>query len=275
MDMFTAKQLREMQESLQQIAEASENILQQAERSCRHIQERLSELRTYILSYTFRDETEEVRFFKEIKPLYVSEWMYYKELFQIEAHKPSGDASLMIAYYKESLQSIHAALTQHHNLYIYYKTGRSDLDKRYFIRANSNMFEFASPELDPQFSTTGSNALSGIIAWERITDYIGYQIRTLQYGPSLTNDVSDVALPWTDKKAGLIELMYGLQAVGCLNNAQTELKQIARLFEMAFHIDLGNYTKVFQEIVIRKKNRTAFIDRLRDMLLKRMDEAVG
>ena len=71
----------------------------------------------------------------------------------------------------------------------------------------------------------------------------------------------------------LRELLYALQSAGLFNNSKIDRKQLANQLEHFFNIDLGNYYRVFQEMRIRKINRTTFLDQLKDRLIQRMDEA--
>ena len=80
-------------------------------------------------------------------------------------------------------------------------------------------------------------------------------------------------LSWTASKASLIELLYGLQSTGVFNNGQAALNDVAMFMEAVFHIKLGNYYRVFQEIRIRKKSRTQFLDEMKERLIQKMDYA--
>jgi len=76
---------------------------------------------------------------------------------------------------------------------------------------------------------------------------------------------------WTGSKAALTELIYALQSGGVLNNGLTPIKEIAENFEKIFQVELGNYYHCFNEIRLRKKNRTALLDHLREKVLQKMD----
>jgi len=75
---------------------------------------------------------------------------------------------------------------------------------------------------------------------------------------------------WTDSKAALTELIYALQYGGVLNNGLIGVKEIAEKFEQIFQVELGNYYHCFNEIRLRKKNRTALLDHLREKVLQKM-----
>jgi hypothetical protein len=48
---------------------------------------------------------------------------------------------------------------------------------------------------------------------------------------------------------------------------------MAAVCEQIFNIDLGNYYHTFIEIRSRKSNSTKFIDKLKESLLKRIEES--
>jgi hypothetical protein len=47
---------------------------------------------------------------------------------------------------------------------------------------------------------------------------------------------------------------------------------IAKAFEDAFNIELGDFYHTFMELKARKINRTKFLDNLCEALIKKMDE---
>ena len=84
--------------------------------------------------------------------------------------------------------------------------------------------------------------------------------------------VSDNSLIWTASKTAFTELIYALYSHGAFNNGNTEIKLIAKTFEDAFNIELGDFYHTFMELKARKINRTKFLDRLCEALIKKMDE---
>jgi hypothetical protein len=70
------------------------------------------------------------------------------------------------------------------------------------------------------------------------------------------------SLQWTDSSVGLVEMIYAFYAKGSFNNGNATIREIAEYFEDVFSVHLGNYYRVFQEILCRKKGLTQFMDRL-------------
>jgi hypothetical protein len=108
-----------------------------------------------------------------------------------------------------------------------------------------------------------------------LTEYCNAELSELkcEVHPISKNGANYTMLRWTAPKVALIELIYALHASGVYNNGNTDLKRIASAFERFFQVDLGNFFNAFQEIRIRKKNRTVFVDRLKETLIRRMDAA--
>ncbi|MES2329666.1 MAG: RteC domain-containing protein [Bacteroidota bacterium] len=70
---------------------------------------------------------------------------------------------------------------------------------------------------------------------------------------------------WTLSKTDLIELIYALHSGGAFNKGTASIAQITRFFESVLHIQLGNTSMTFQEI-LRRKDSTAFLERLKEKL---------
>ena len=79
-------------------------------------------------------------------------------------------------------------------------------------------------------------------------------------------------LTWTGAKTDLVELIYALHAVGAFNNATPDLRKIVEAFELIFNVNLGNYSRTFLSIRIRKTGQTAFLDQLQQRLMQRINE---
>lgn len=165
------------------------------------------------------------------------------------------------------------------DFYQYYKAGKTYLDRQYFLRCpqhpdlTSDRYFF---DRDPEFSTSHDFKLSRMIANERLAEYLIGVLENSGKHPNQSRfeaETSDRPLYWTASKADLTELVYALQGAGCLNNGSVEVKTIATFLEEKFQMPLGHIYRTFLELKGRKKNRTPFLDRLREKLIERMDAA--
>lgn len=196
---------------------------------------------------------------------------------QIETRRPNGSHTAQCDYLAKELDRLQHFFDNNLSFYQYYRTGATHLDEKFFMRKpfdthlNLDPFVF---DMDASFSTSHDYKLARLIANEMLEHYLKDALDDLQLSrekPKSTGDCK-LRLNWTGSKAALIELLYGLQSAGTFNNANVEIKQIAAYFEAVFDVDLGNFYRTFQEIRIRKKNRTSFLDTLKTCLINKMDE---
>lgn len=82
---------------------------------------------------------------------------------------------------------------------------------------------------------------------------------------------SNQKLTWTASKTDLVELLYGIFYTSALNNGTLNLKQIATFLETTFDISIGDFYRTYLQMRIRK-NRTAFLNRMKKVLEEKMDE---
>ena len=89
---------------------------------------------------------------------------------------------------------------------------------------------------------------------------------------TVKNGFMGKVLRWTGTKRALVELIYALDACGCLNKGTVDIKEIVAYFEYVFDIDLGDFYHTYMELKAKTKDRTGFLSTLKDRLLMRMRE---
>ncbi|MFR9542322.1 MAG: RteC domain-containing protein [Rikenellaceae bacterium] len=80
----------------------------------------------------------------------------------------------------------------------------------------------------------------------------------------------DEHLVWSATQNAAVELGYALFASGALNNGNATLKRIMYTIERVFNTKLGNFYHTYGFIRGRKKDRTAFLNDLRNKLEQKM-----
>ena len=239
------------------------------------ITEVLSHLRSLIKQQGFQDAEEEIYFYKYIKPKFHALYIYHATLFNIESDKPIGSKKTRRRYFHNELRRIDNFFYHHLELYKYYRSGKTHLDREFFIRGQAfkeDTIDIVTPVIDREFCTPQSVNLSVLLAFEQVKEYLQNSMMEIETPAIPRIAVEQQTIAWTDTKAGLIELAYALHAAGALNNGQATLKQTIEFLQTTFHIDLGNTSRTFQAILARKKGDTAFLDRLKAALLKRIEE---
>lgn len=275
MEKFIASEYARMNESLQAIAIKAANGLQKAERSCQAVQSSIRHLREFISDYAFKDDAEEICFFKELKPKFLKELIYFSELYHIESEKPVTGREIQEDYYKHIMEGMRLFFEKNRQFYTYYLAGKTHVDEMYFLRRSDTVDISPSeylPDIDTRFSTVYSYKLSKILAYEDLNRYLQHAIHAL-YSSANQSAVERPKITWTDSKVDLVELVYAIHAKGAVNHGEADITVIAGAVGQAFGIDLGNVSSAFnQNIRIRKKNRTAGLQQLMDHLTRRMDD---
>ncbi|HEY2649480.1 MAG TPA: RteC domain-containing protein, partial [Puia sp.] len=80
---------------------------------------------------------------------------------------------------------------------------------------------------------------------------------------------------WTGKQIDLIELGYALKETGSLNEGNASLKEIFEYLSEVFEVEPGNTSRLFQDIITRKTSQTAFIDLMKEKILKRIEDVLN
>ena len=121
--------------------------------------------------------------------------------------------------------------------------------------------------------STGYDLLAPrLIAAEMLLGYLNRKVLLAMEGAYA---VQEKEHHWTDRKAAAVELIYGIWAMGSVDNGRVSIVELVMLFEQMFHIDLGDVYHTFISMRNRKNSRTAYLDQMKERLLKRMDETDG
>lgn len=242
-------------------AETSDEVVRYS-RALYSVKKMIAELRRFAYSYQFKSRDEEIEFFKYIKPSALSQFFYYDALISFTISEPKDNIEKLKAYCEKQLASIQEFSNANLEFFKYCTSSGSYLDELYFIRKGEQVDD---PNLDVQFSTGYDVILGRFIAGFLLIKFIEGRVQASSATPGST-------LNWTSKKAHLVELIYALHKADVFNNGKADLKHIASTFESLFNVRLGNLYRQFQDISLRKTNRTVFIDELKEKLEERMDE---
>lgn len=265
-----------LQTELDLIHLQTQDPVQYSEKAVHTVLNKLNELKTVILKRNSLKKKDEIFFFKNIKPLFTSKFIYYNEIYSIETSLPIGSTKTCQKHYNAQLTKINLFFEENREFYRYYKTGNTLLDHKYFRRGNYDM-KVATDNLyvlsDNNFSTSHDFKVARILANESLKIYVENKLHHLKNTAS-ANNTSKVEHPlkWTGSKVGIIELIYALHTEGVFNYGNAELKNIIRCFEKSFELDLGQFHRTFSEITARKSNRTKFLQTLQENLVRLMED---
>lgn len=266
--------LQKLEIRIQELEIEIDSPIQRIETIITHIISSLSELKQYVLDKGFKSVEEEILFFKYQKPAIVSKLIYYNAIYKIETKKPYGNGKVLKKYFNNELAKLKRYFDNNLEFYKYHRTNNSFIDEKLFVRGKHDIklsldtFYF---EADHRFSTSHDYKVAKIIANDLIQVYLEDQLTN--NNQKKENDTT--TLTWTGSKTSLTELIYALFSQGVFDNGNADIKVIARTFETAFNINLGDFYHTYLELKSRKMNRTKFLDSLRDALIKKMDEQEG
>lgn len=227
------------------------------------IRETVRELKEFTFKYKFINEAEEIKFFKQIMPVFLSQFYYYKKIFEIRLFDSFRDVKTRHSNYCHILQKLERYVSKNSEFYKYYLTNMTYLDNQYFTRGKN----MKSIELNEKVLTGYDIKLGKLLANDLIKSFAMTWLNKSQ-SESFSGRGS---LTWTGSKTALIELVYALHAIGAFNNGSADIKLIAVVIENSFNISLGNYYRVFQDIRIRKGSSTSFLESLREKLRHLID----
>jgi hypothetical protein len=270
--------LSDLNEQLNFIDIEIDDTINRCEKAIEIIIVSIQKLKILFLKEKFKNQEQEIDFFKNIKPKFTSKFIYYNIIYKIETKKPYGGERIVKKYLNNELQKLKTYFDNNLDFYKYYRTGNNYLDFKYFVRGKFDIkltidsFFF---EVDHNFSTSHDFKVAKILAHDLVQVYL--ENKLIEINNKSVKEKSqhnhNAKLTWTAPKVALIELLYALQSEKVFNNGSTDLKEIAEYLENIFNVDLGQYRRTFLEIRVRKTERTKFLNTLKETLEKRMNNS--
>lgn len=77
---------------------------------------------------------------------------------------------------------------------------------------------------------------------------------------------------WTGKTSDLVEILYGIDELGCINDGETPLKEVAAYFYKMLGVNAKECYHIYADMKMRKnESRTYFLDKMQERVNRRMD----
>lgn len=279
-DNFIRTELTLLDYEIESIDLYDNNIISQSLNIIQILQKSLSKIREFVLINSFQSNEEEIIFFKEQKPEILSRLLFFNKIYQIESKFPNGSNSVASKYIVNELDSLTFFFNRNLDFYQYYRSKSTIYDSYYFLRDKADLrlaSDSAYFNCDTSFSTGYDYKIAKILANEMLRIYLNKRLMNLNQDNS--NDIDDKktmhlksTMIFTGKKVWLIELGYALANSGDINNKTMEIKEVMDLLGNMFNVDLGDYYRTYISIKDRKKDRTIYLNKLIEILEKKMDE---
>ena len=269
---YTSQLKKEIDVSLEQIESSEISIITKSLEASNILAEAFKQLKTFILSYDFMDNEEEILFFKEIKPKLCYRLIYYRKVYNIEMNRPIG-MDKQREYLCEELNKINTYNTKRLDFIRYYRSASSHLDALYFLRGRTDAEQYLETfyyELDPNFSTNCDFKVAKILSNDMLSAYLMHEIELLNDNGSKTCSFGFPATKktWMGSKAELQEQIFAWDSAGTFGNVP--LTQLYDYIQNVFNIQLdSNLSRTFGDLKIRN-TPTPFLDKLKDALLRHM-----
>ncbi len=192
--------IKELEVTLTQLKTQTEDFVELTEKAMGLCDSVMSKFRVSVLKYGFISTEEEIYFFKHVKPKVESKFIFYTELFILEAHLPVGECKTQVRYLQNEIAKLCAYQMDNKEFYQYYGRNKTDLDQIYFLRGNldSRIHEDnISCHSDPNFCTGYDKILARIMANDQLKKYITNEIRKLKGNTAIVSN-----LYWTNRRRG-------------------------------------------------------------------------
>ena len=237
------------------------------------IETRSKELFKWLKKHKFSSPEEEIYFFKDLKPIFISKLIYYKTVLSIETNLPTSKKN-KIKFYEEALNSIQENTNKNRKFYEYYRARASHKDNIYFLRncdANILKRDCSLINYDVKLCTTHDYNMAVMIANDILTNYLENKIEQLENNSSIVHPSIQQTINWTGNKIDLIELIYALHHSKKINNGSTDIKELALFFGKIFNQNIEeNIYRFYIDIKNRKTGRSKFINQLSEVLEKQI-----
>lgn len=264
-----------LERKLQRLNSETDDIFEEIELGVFHCKKALKKLRLKVITEDFNSPVIESHFFKMIKPKPLGHLIFYLNLAEFEICRPQT-AKKNKKYIEEHIEKYHEYFLVHKAFYQYLERNRKDRDSEYFLRSQG-VIKFHPDALhycvDEKFSSSHDLIVAKIFAHKLLIQRLTTELNILNTPISDTGEEPIPNMQWTRAKSDLIELIYALHETGAINNGNTDIKELAALFQQALQIDLGPYYRTYIEIRSRKINKTKFLDLMKVNLQKKMYKA--
>lgn len=261
---------KDIEKKLKKIESADLNILKKSLEASLVLGDAFQKMKEFISTYTFRDEVEEIEFFKVIKPRLFYRLIYYRKIYNIEMNRPVGVESQR-AYLIDEIKAINRYNAKRSDFVRYYRSGLTHMDSMYYLRDSIDTalyLESFHHERDPSFSTNCDFKVARILANELLIQYLTKELEVFEQR-QVEQSLPRVRLTWNGTKTELVEQIFAWDSRKVFGNIP--LTRLAEYIQTVFNIELDkNFSRTFGDMRIRNR-QTPFLDSLKEALLKRMN----
>ncbi len=273
MILFSSQLKKDVDIRIEQIESSEISMITKSLDASRMLTDAVNQLKKFVLSYEFKEEEEEIFFFKETKPRICSRLIYYRKVYNFETNRPMG-IDKQREYLSELLDNINRYNCKRLDFIRYYRSGSSRFNSLYFLRGQADTEQYMetfSHEFDPNFSTNCDFKVAKILANDMLSDYLTREIEALNDNNNLimgSFGFPATKLTWKGTTAEFQEQILSWDSAATFGDVpQTQLHSY---MQNVFNIQVdGNLSRVTDDLKTRNIP-TPFMDKLKNALLRRM-----
>ena len=129
--------------------------------------------------------------------------------------------------------------------------------------------QFQQVKEDSEISVYIQKALVFVKKMQRHLSTIATQMPPLN--PSTNENNNNSSLQWTGNAIDLVEMIYGISEMGCINNGNIQLNELAPVLYAFFGVNSKDCYRFYTDIKRRKNDsRTYFLDKMQMKLNEKM-----
>lgn len=139
-------------------------------------------IQKHIKQNGFSSPSEEIHFFKNIKPKFTSHIEYYTCRYHALLFMPAEDPTELIRFWRWEMRKTEKFFEVNDEFCRYMREGATDRDEEYFLRADNNgspLMQGRIHDVDPMTATPGDHLVTMIVAYEMYRSYIQEEIQKL------------------------------------------------------------------------------------------------
>ena len=263
---------KEVDVKVEQIECSEVSVITKSLEASRVLADAFKQLKLFVLSHNFKNDDDEISFFKEIKPRLCFRLIYYRKVYNIEMNRPIG-IDKQREYLCDILNYINKYNSKRLDFIRYYRSGSTHLDALYFLRDSTDAEQYLETffhELDPKFSTNCDFKVAKILSNDMLSAYLMQEIELLNDNGMRAGSFNfpTTKKTWKGSKAELQEQIYAWDSAGTFGDVP--LTQLYDYIQNVFNIQLDtNLSRTFGDLKIRNAP-TPFLEKLKDALLRRM-----
>jgi hypothetical protein len=233
----------------------------------------IDQIKEKLTTHSFKNEEDEVYYFKHCLPKILSLYFYYKDKMEWDRIAVLGTDNARYTYHDRIFSQAEKFRVDNKTFCEYVRDGIRELDFFYFLRnspVNLEVIYQVRRIIDATTPPLYSELLAKYIGYNRL-EYDSKKI--ISENDEMLNPIKTgrTTLKWTAKQIDIIELGYALKEANAFNDGNVSLNEIFKFFRDSFGVDVGNSSRVFQDLVRRKSSSPLFLDFLKQKLLQRID----